>query len=126
MNKDLLIALGWGGTILLVASVASALRSQGYIDQEGVLRVIAMNGLVAAYYGNLVPKVFAPSANVRAASRVTGWALVLGGLAYAGFWAFAPISVAKTLGTGSLAVGLTVALAYCAWLRSSSKAAAQD
>jgi xanthine/uracil permease len=79
--------------------------------------VIGVNGLMIAYYGNRAPKVVAPSAYARQVTRVAGWSLVLSGLVYAGLWAFAPIPLAITAGTGAVVAGMIVTLGYCFWLR---------
>jgi len=42
---------------------------------------------------------------------------VLSGLVYTGLWAFAPIQVAITLGTGAVAAGIIATLAYGLQLR---------
>jgi xanthine/uracil permease len=79
--------------------------------------VIGVNGLMIAYYGNRAPKVVAPSAYARQVTRVAGWSFVLSGLVYAGLWAFAPIPLAITAGTGAVVAGMIVTLGYCFWLR---------
>jgi len=46
-KKELLVALAWGGGIVLLALAATFARNQGYIDQDTVLRVvIGINGLL--------------------------------------------------------------------------------
>lgn len=125
MKKELLVALAWGGGIVLLALGATFARSQGYIDQDTVLRVvIGINGLMIAYYGNRAPKAAAPSACARRIARVSGWSFVLSGLVYAGLWAFAPIPLAITLGTGAVAAGMIVTLGYFFWLRARARAGA--
>jgi hypothetical protein len=76
-----------------------------------------------AWYGNRMPKTVVPSAQARQARRVAAWSLVLSGLIYAGLWAFAPIPVAISGGTGAIVAGGAVTLAYCLSLRSKAKAA---
>ena len=117
MKKDILIGLAWAVGMITVSLAASALRKQGYIDQDTMLRVVAMNGLMVAYYGNLAPKMVVPNARARQVNRFAGWSLALGGLVYAGFWAFAPLPLAKIAGTGALAAALILTLVYCLWLR---------
>ena len=118
MNKEILVSIVWGGGILLLALGATIARQLGYIDQDAVLRiVIGVNGLMIAYYGNRAPKAVAPSACAQQVTRVSGWSSVLSGLVYAGLWAFAPIPVAIAVGTGAVAAGLLVTVAYCFWLR---------
>jgi hypothetical protein len=70
-----------------------------------------------AYFGNRAPKAVAPSACAGRVARFTGWSMVLSGLLYTGLWAFAPIQVALTLGTGAVAAGVLGSLAYCFRLR---------
>jgi hypothetical protein len=110
MNKDLRVGLAWAGGMIGLAL--------GYIDQDAVLRiVIGVNGLMVAYYGNLVPKRVAPSAYARQVGRVAGWSQVISGLIYAGAWAFAPIQQAVFIGCGAIIAGILVTLAYCVRLR---------
>ena len=121
MKRELLVSLAWGGAIILLALGATTARELGYIDSETSLRVVAMNGLLVAYYGHRAPKTVAPSTHARQVARFTGWALVLSGLAYAGFWAFAPIGIAMVFGTGAVAVGVLLSLGYCMRLRAASR-----
>jgi hypothetical protein len=124
-KKELLVALAWGGGIVLLALGATLARNQGYIDQDTVLRVvIGINGLMIAYYGNRAPKALAPSADARRIARVAGWSQVLSGLVYAGLWAFAPIPLAITVGSGAVVAGMIVTLGYCFWLRARARARA--
>lgn len=121
MKKDILVGVAWAAAMLVLAMAAVFARKQGYIDSEAVQRIIAMNGLMIAYYGNLIPKKVAPSAAARQAMRVSGWSLVLSGLIYAGLWAFAPIPMAIVLGTGALVVGVILSMGYCLSLRSRAR-----
>ncbi len=124
-KKELLVALAWGGGIVLLALAATLARKLGYIDQDTVLRiVIGINGLMIAYYGNRMPKAIAPSAYARQIARVAGWSQVLSGLVYAGLWAFAPIPLAITVGSGAVVAGMIVTLGYCFWLRARARARA--
>jgi hypothetical protein len=123
MNKELIVALAWGGGIIALALGATFARKLGYIDGDTVTRVvIGLNGLLIAYYGNRMPKSVVPSACARRAMWVGGWAMVLSGLVYAGLFAFAPIPVALTVGIGAVVAGLAVTLGYSLWLRAKAKA----
>ena len=123
MKKELLVGLAWGGGIILLALGATFARSQGYIDQDTVLRlVIGINGLMIAYYGNRAPKAVAPSIYAAQIARVAGWSQVLSGLIYAGLWAFAPIPVAIWLGCGAVLAGIIVTVGYCLSLRTKARA----
>lgn len=124
MNKELIGALAWGGGIIALALGATFARKLGYVDVDTVTRVvIGINGLMIAWYGNRMPKAFAPSARARQVTRVGGWSMVLSGLVYAGLWAFAPIPVAVAGGCGAVIAGIAVTLGYCLSLRAKAKAA---
>ncbi|UDF02960.1 ammonium transporter [Asticcacaulis sp. AND118] len=124
MKKEILVALAWAGVMIGVALLASLARSRGYIDQETTLRVVAMNGIMAAYYGNLAPKKIVPGVYGRQINRFAGWMMVVTGLIYAGFWAFAPLDMAMIFGTGAMAAGVLLTVVYCVWLRTQSRASA--
>jgi hypothetical protein len=122
-KKEILVSLAWGGGIVLLALAATFARQLGYIDQDTVLRIVMGSiGLMVAAYGNRAPKALAPSVDARQVTRVAGWSLALSGLVYAGFWAFAPIPLAITVGTGAVAAGMIVTLGYCFWLRARARA----
>ena len=126
MKRELLVALGWGGGIILLALGATFARGQGYIDQDTVLRlVIGINGLMIAYHGNRAPKAIAPSTCAQQLNRVAGWSMVLSGLLYAGLWAFAPIPLAIGLGCAAVIAGMIVTFGYGFRLRSQARAEAQ-
>ncbi len=113
MNKDILAGLICAACIVLLALAARFAHAHGYIDSDVTLRAVAMNGLLIAYFGNNIPKKAVPSTCVRQALRVSGWSMVLSGLIYAGLWAFAPIPVAETFGTGAILAGVLLTLGYC-------------
>lgn len=115
MNKEMRVALLWAGILITVALIATYLRRQGLLDQDAVIRTVAMNGLMIIYYGNRAPKVAPHNAYAQHLARFSGWSSVLSGLVYAAFWAFAPISLAITIGTGAVALGMAATLAY--WYR---------
>ncbi len=118
MNKELIAGLAWAGGIIALALGATFARKLVYVDCDTVTRVIiGMNGLMIAYFGNLMPKSVVPSACARQAKWVGGWALVLSGLVYAGLFAFAPIPVALTVGIGAVMAGVAVTFGYSLWLR---------
>ena len=124
MKKDLLHDLAWGGGIVVLALCASYARSQGFIDHDTTTRVvIGLNGLMIAWIGNRMPKAVAPNACNRQVKRLGGWSMVLSGLVYAGLWAFAPIPVAKVVGSAVVIAGIAVTLGYCLSLRAKAKAA---
>lgn len=122
MRKELIGTLGWAGVIAALALGASVAHRLGYIDRDTVERlVIGVSGLMFAWYGDRIPKTFAPNASARRAQRVAAWSLVLSGLLYAGLWAFAPIPTAIWGGTGAVFAGVAVTLGYCLSLRGAPK-----
>lgn len=124
MKKELIGALVWAGGMLALALGATFARKLGYIDRDTVTRVVTgVIGLWMAWYGNRIPKTFVRSAQARQAQRVAAWSQVLSGLAYAGLWAFAPIPVAITAGSGAVLAGIAVTLGYCLSLPAKPKAA---
>ena len=123
MNKEAKASLAWGGGIIAVALGATLARQLDYIDADTVTRVIALNGLMVALYGNRMPKSFVPDAQARRIARVGGWSMVLSGLAYAGLWAFAPLDVAVIAGCGAIIAGIAITFAYGLSLRAKTPAA---
>jgi hypothetical protein len=120
-RKELSGAFAWAAAMIALAFVAAYAHRQGYIDDDMKIRVIAMNGLWIAWYGNRIPKTFVPIACALAAKRVIGWSMVLSGLVYAGVFAFAPMPLALTLGTGAVLTGILVSLGYSLWLATRTK-----
>ena len=124
MKKELIAGLAWGGGMIAMALGATFVSRLGYIDHDTVRRLVSgVIGLWLAWYGNRMPKAFAPNACARQARRVAAWSLVLSGLVYAALWAFAPIAVATTAGTAAILAGMAVTLGYCLTLRAKAKAA---
>lgn len=115
--KNIRASLLIGGAQVAGALLLTLARKQGWIDAEGVTRgAMVIIGLGVAAIGNMVPKTRdgPPPPTMELAAlrqrvlRISGWALMLGGLAFAGLSAFAPldlepISAAVVLG-GSIAV----------------------
>ena len=123
MNKEIVGSLAWAGGIITLALGATAANKLGYVDRDTVTRlVISINGLMIAWYGNRVPKRFAPSAAIKQVQRVAGWSQVLSGLVYAGLWAFAPMNVAVWGGIAAVVAGMVVTFGYCLSLRNRAKA----
>jgi hypothetical protein len=122
-KAEQLVAVGWAAGMIAVAFVAAYAYRQGYIDADTKTRVIAINGLWMVWYGNRLPKTFVPSACAGQAKRVVGWSMVLSGLVYASMYAFAPISLAFTVGVGAGLTGILVSVGYCLWLMTKAKPA---
>ena len=124
MNRNIMGSLAWAAAIIGLALLATAARSQGFIDQDTATRIVTgAIGLMVAWYGNQMPKQFAPSEKARRVQRVGGWSMAISGLIYAGLWAFAPLSVALWVGCGAIIAGMAVTLGYCFWVRGKAEAA---
>ena len=123
MNKDIKGSLAVAFGLIGVSLAVTAARQLGYIEGETAMRIImAAIGLMLVWYGNRAPKAFVPNAHVRRINRVAGWSMAVTGLFNAAFWAFAPLSLAMTLGTAVIAAGLAVTLIYSFRLRSRAQA----
>jgi len=124
MNKELTASLVWAGGMMALALGATYAHKLGYIHSDTVTRLVTgVTGLWMAWYGNRMPKaIVRVPAGARQARRVASWSLVLSGLVYAGLWAFAPIPVAITAGSGAVLAGIAVTLGYCLSLRDKAKA----
>lgn len=100
--KTIRASLLIGGAQVAGALVLVWARKQGLIDAEGVMRgAMVIIGLGIAAIGNMMPRTrdglppptLALAALRQRVLRVSGWALMLGGLAFAGLNAFAPPDV---------------------------------
>ena len=107
--------------LLGAAALLKAAQHAGLIDPDSSTRVVqAMMGLVVAFYGNFVPKSVgrmrsvAGQRRMQKALRVSGWAFVLAGLAYAALALLAPPSLAFV---GSIAVMAAMVLTILLFLR---------
>ncbi len=121
MSKDIPAGLICAGVMLGLAFTARWAHARGYISEDMTLRVVALNGLLIAWLGNAIPKKMAPNACAQRAMRVSGWSMVLSGLTYTVLWAFAPIPVAVTIGTGAVFAGVVFTIGYCFWLHGQAR-----
>ncbi|WP_312065586.1 ammonium transporter [Brevundimonas sp.] len=113
MNRDIVKSLAVAGAIIAIALAATAARNAGLIESETVTRlVMGTIGLMLVWYGNSMPKTFVPAAKARQVQRFGGWSTVLSGLAYAGIWVFAPISVAFTGGCAAVVAGIAATVLF--------------
>jgi len=79
-------------------------------------------GLMLAAYANLMPKDIGrwrtsalAAARSQSALRVGGWSMTLAGLAYAGFWAFAPLAFADVASIVVVASAMVITMGYGGW-----------
>ena len=113
-------AVALAAFILAAAAILSWAGNAGLIQPEDGRRTIqVIIGLVLAAYANLMPKQLGrprhsprAEAAAQAVLRVGGWSLTLAGIAYAGLWAFAPLSIADTASMIAVAFALVVTIAY--------------
>lgn len=112
--------------VIAGAQVAGALllalaRKQGLLDAEGVMRgAMVLIGLGVAAVGNMIPKSREglPPPTVELAAlrqrmlRVSGWAMMLGGLMFAGLSAFAPRDVAQVAAVLALGGAMSVMMVF--------------
>lgn len=107
------------GTLLLVLA-----DKQGMISGDTTTRgVMVLIGLSLAAYGNRIPKSpdgpppqTLPLAALRqSVLRTAGWAMMLGGLAFAGFWAFAPRDLAEVGSVVALGGSMAVMCGFVVW-----------
>ena len=111
---------------LLVFALSAALafsHHRGWIAQATAERGWGVSmGLLLVVVGNFIPKTLEPLARNRAADgkvqalqRFSGWAFVLGGVAYAAIWLVAPIEYANHASTALLATVVVVVVARAVW-----------
>lgn len=108
-----------GAAFILTASAALAFASPGVISQELASRVWGVIlGAIVVLYANAAPKTLTPLARMRcdpateqAVRRFSGWAIVVGGLGYAGAWLVAPLEHAQLLSIAVLGSALLLVMA---------------
>jgi hypothetical protein len=114
-----------GGTLLLALA-----NKLGWINSDLTTRgVMVLIGLMLVIIGNAMPKKLEgpvpPSVGVaalrQAISRVGGWAMTLGGVAYAGLWAFAPRDVALIGSVSAVLLAVAVMFGYALWRIAASR-----
>lgn len=114
--------LVWAGTIAALSLGGAVAVRAAALDAETFIRMLAIaNGLMLAWYGNQTPKRFDPTPQLRRLQRVSGWAMVLGGLVNAAFWTFAPLLAAAFFGTAALLAGGVVTLVHALRLRAHAR-----
>ena len=124
MNRDLVNSVALGGGLIAVALAATLAHRLGVIDTDTVTRIVmGATGLMVAWYGNHMPKTFAPSRCAQQMARLGGWSLAISGLIYAGLWMFAPIETALMFGCGSIIAGISATVSYGLILRGRAQTA---
>ena len=109
------------GLIAISLTLAWAGRV-GYVEGDWPTRItMILSTLMIAYFGNMIPKAIKRTANARAASRLTGWAFVIAGLAAAALWGFAPLDLAMPASIAIIGATVVLVLGYCLLARSARK-----
>lgn len=131
LRFSLKLAAGLVGAALLLALG----RAQGWIDGETVVRAYnVIMGLGFAAYGNALPKMMhhLPPRSIheatlaQAVARVASWAMTLGFLAWAAFWAFAPRDLALVGSLAAVGASVAVMLGFAVWKFAASRASRSD
>ena len=123
MIKRLGFALGLAAVFLAVAGVLRFAANEAMISADLAQRAVqVIIGLGLAAYANVMPKQLSgprrfveAETRSQAALRVAGWSMTLAGLAYAGFWAFAPLPFADTVSVVPVAVAMVLTVGYAIW-----------
>jgi hypothetical protein len=119
--KSIRASLLIGGAQVVGALLLTFARKQGWIDAEGVTRgAMVIIGLGVAAIGNMIPRSRdgLPPHTLELAvlrqrvMRISGWSMMLGGLAFAGLSAFAPLSVAPTAAIIALGGSMAVMIVF--------------
>ena len=119
MNRSILYALIFSAAFLALTAALGYAKTQGLLSEEFVKRTVqVIIGLGLAAWSNFTPKQIGSPGSPQAEAwkqrllRVTGWSMVLGGLAYAGLWAFAPLDFANTASVAVVLTALVISLSY--------------
>ena len=119
MNRSILYALIFSAAFLAFTAALGYAKTLDYLSDETVRRTVQVTiGLGLAAYSNFTPKQIGAAGSPQAEAlkqrllRVTGWSMVIGGLAYAGLWAFAPLNFANVASVAVVLTALAISLAY--------------
>lgn len=127
ITRRLTFALVLAAAMLALAAGLRYAETVGWLTGDAAHRAMqVLIGLGLAAYANVMPKQLGRAsasarvaAQTQAALRVGGWSMTLAGLAYAGLWAFAPLTVADmaSMVVVIAAMGITLGYAARAWAR---------
>lgn len=119
MNRTILYTLI--GTAIFIAITATLRHAGtlGYLSEETVGRSVqVMIGLGLALWSNFTPKQIGPAGSPQTEAwkqrllRLTGWSMMLAGLAYAALHAFAPLDIAHTGSIMVVVAAMLLTLGY--------------
>ena len=124
-KKSIRSALILTGSMLAgTAALTIANKVFGLIDSETATRgVMILIGLMLVVVGNGMPKkqegpptqTIGEVTTRQSILRVGGWALMLGGLIWVAFWAFAPRDVAQIGSVAAVGTATVVMIVYSVW-----------
>ena len=119
MNRTILYTLICTAIFIAITYGLGQARNAGYLSDEFVRRAVqVLIGIGLAAWSNFTPKQIGPAASPQAEAlkqrllRVCGWSMTLAGLAYAGFWAFAPLGFARTASVVVVVTAMVLTLGY--------------
>ncbi len=123
IKKPLLYSLAFAVLLMAAVALARYAEAQHWVGADGARRTLQVFiGLALAAYGNAMPKQIGrwrgstvAASRSQAALRVAGWSMTLAGLAHAGLWAFAPLTVADTGSLIAVGAATAVTLGYAVW-----------
>lgn len=117
MIRQLVLNLGMGAVILVLALALKWAQHQGLVDAQSATRwTMVAIGLMLAVNANFIPKQASArplSERALAIRRVAGWSSVLGGLGFAAAWAFVPLTHAAELSMAAVAAGMIWLISFC-------------
>ena len=125
MKRQVLTSLAFAVVVLGVALALKWGERQGLVDHDVPMRwTMILTGLMLAFYANAIPKSAkpAPSARVLTLQRVSGWTMVLAGLAYAAVWAFIPMANAADVSSAAVGLAVVWVIGFCLWTNARQKA----
>lgn len=129
MKKPIAFGLAQAAILLATAAGATAVvvatRGQVISHDMAIRLSMMIVGLSLALQANFIPKSLpVRSARSQAYKRLSGWAFVMSGLAFAAVWAFAPMDIAATLSMAPVAIAMVTVFVVCVSNRIGSTKAA--
>jgi len=121
MTKPISSALKIAAFMLVSALTLRYVQHRELLSADAASRMIqVIIGLALAIQGNFMPKNAArfrgcATSRMQSSLRIGGWAMTIAGLAYAGFSAFAPITIAYIASIFVVAAATLVTVAYFGW-----------
>lgn len=122
--KNIRASLVIAGVQVFAGLLLALASSNGFISRETMVRgAMVVVGLGLAAVANMIPKRpdGSPPSTLRLAAlrqsvmRTAGWAMMVGGLLFAGLWAFAPLDIAEVGSVMALGVSMALGLSGVTW-----------